>query len=358
MTTSSNQNTPKKNAQPLQATSAIRQTTSTLVVSDLHFGDTRCTLHSMRTAEALVAKLSPFAPLTDIVLLGDILDLQLANWAQAVEGMILATPAKRAAGFRYFINFLLRETGARRITYVPGNHDYRIFDYHSVERSLLRPLRNGKKLSGKTSFFRTFPESFLQGLLTVPDAKIQVVYPHHTIRVNGERIILTHGHFFDPTQAFNHEIGKIFSKTGPLSRDQIVRLRQNYFRRVSLYQNLVSGISMRKDLRDWFSSLYQPVTSWKQKFQHRQRKQFLTDAMKRSIEHYVTFCCRPGRVHGVIFGHTHRPGTATLQNGPVRYVWNCGSFLRESSQSPLGSFITIRNGGKMPITEAIQVHQL
>jgi len=333
-------------------------TTYTLVVTDLHFGDTRCTLHSMRTAEALVARLSAFSPLKEVVLLGDILDLQLANWAQAVEGMILAGPAKRTAGFRFFINFLLRETGARSVLYVPGNHDYRIFDYHSVERYLLHPLRNGKKLSGKVAFFRTFPESFLQGLLTVPDAKIQVVYPHHTIRVNGERIILTHGHFFDPTQAFNHEIGKIFAGSVSLSREQIVKLRHNYFRRVSLYQNLVSGISMRRDLRDWFSSLYQPVTAWKQKFQHRSRKQFLTGEMKRSIENYVKFCCRPGRVQGVIFGHTHRPGFATLQNGPVQHVWNCGSFLRESGHSPLGSFITIRNGEKMPITEAIQVHQL
>ena len=54
-------------------------TTYTLVVSDLHFGDTRCTLHSMRTAEALVARLSAFSPLKEVVLLGDILDLQLAN---------------------------------------------------------------------------------------------------------------------------------------------------------------------------------------------------------------------------------------------------------------------------------------
>ena len=71
-------------------------------------------------------------------LLGDILDLQLANWAQAIEGMILPNRG-RVVGFRHFINHLLEQTGATEIWYIPGNHDYRIFDYHSIDRYLIRP---------------------------------------------------------------------------------------------------------------------------------------------------------------------------------------------------------------------------
>src|SRR5262245_9435595 len=124
----------------------------TLVFSDLHFGDPRCTLHSMSTAQSLAERLREFPDIHEIVLLGDILDMQLANWAQAMEGRFEEGQKKRAVGFRYFVNFLLEQTGARKVVYVPGNHDYKIFDYHSLDRYLIAPLREGRKLSGKISF--------------------------------------------------------------------------------------------------------------------------------------------------------------------------------------------------------------
>src|SRR5262249_31214299 len=158
--------------------------------------------------------------------------------------------------------------------YVPGNHDYRIFDYHSLERHLITPLREGRKLSGKISFFRNFAKSFLQGIISAPDAKIEVIYPHYTMKVNRRRIILTHGHFFDPNQAFNHEIGKVFSGRDPLTKEEIRKVRHAYFRRVSLYQNVVSGFSMKRELREWFSSLYEPMTAFSTKFLHRKHKSF------------------------------------------------------------------------------------
>jgi UDP-2,3-diacylglucosamine pyrophosphatase LpxH len=329
-----------------------------VVLSDLHFGDSRCSLHSMATVRAFVDRLQNFKPLTEIILLGDILDLQLANWAQAVEGKFLDGPRKRAVGFRYFINHLLHETGCKSVIYVPGNHDYRVFDYHSIEKSLLKPLHEGKKLSGKISFFRSFSPSFLQGILAAPEAKITVVYPHHSMIVNGTRIVLTHGHFFDPTQAFNHEIGKVFSKTQEIPKKDIHRIRNAYFRRVSFYQTMVSGLSVRRELRDWFNSIYQPVTELTNRLHHRARKTFLTPAMKRSLEQYVRYCCRSKKVEGVIFGHTHHAGKIKLNAGRVRYVWNSGTFLRESKDSPRGSFLTIGHNGVTPVEEAIEVHVL
>ncbi|HSP07650.1 MAG TPA: metallophosphoesterase [Acidobacteriota bacterium] len=328
-----------------------------LVISDLHFGDPRCSLHSMRVARAFTERLREFTPLREVILLGDILDLQLANWAQAMEGRILDGPKNRAVGFRYFLNFLLQETGARSAVYVPGNHDYKIFDYHSVERYLLEPLRKGRKLSGKISFFRTFPNSFLQGILTVPDVRIRVVYPHYSIKIGKSRILLTHGHFFDPAQAFSHEVGKVFSKGSGLSTEEVRRLRHDYFRRVSLYQNVVSGFSMKKELRQLFSALYEPFTSIQYRIRHRTRKTFLTPATLRSIESYILFCCRRMKVDGLIFGHTHHSGSASLRHGPVKHVWNAGTFLHESPGSPDGSFILIQHDGKKDLGECVQVHE-
>ena len=329
-----------------------------LVLSDLHFGDTRCTLHSMQTARRLVQTLKDYQPVDEIILIGDILDLQLANWAQAVEGRFLESSAKRAVGFRYFLNFLVSETGAKSVIYVPGNHDYRIFEYHSIERHLLQQLRTGKKLSGKVAFFRSFPNSFLQGLLSGTDVSLKVVYPHYSRRMNGYRVILTHGHFFDPTQAFNHEIGKLFARAGTKSAQEKNRMRHSYFKRLSLYQNVISGISMKKELRELFNALYQPVTLLQKSWKHRTRKSFLTPSMRRSIDQYAAVCCRPGRVDGLIFGHTHHAGSAHFSTGMVPNIWNAGTFLRESRNSPCGTFLTLRYDGKSNLQDAVQLHTL
>jgi UDP-2,3-diacylglucosamine pyrophosphatase LpxH len=326
-----------------------------LVLSDLHFGDTRCSLHSMRTAHALVERLKGYTPLEEIFLLGDILDLQLATWSQAIEGRILNGPKQRAVGFRYFLNFLIQQTGARMVTYIPGNHDYKIFDYHSIDRHLIHPLKSGKKLSGRVSFFRKFTPSFLQGLLQSPNTQFRVVYPHHIVRLSCARILLTHGHYFDPTQSFYQEITKAFPH--PVTREQIPELRKTFFRRASAYQNVVSGLSIQPRLRNIFNSVYQPISSLKHSLHHRNRKSFLTPAMRRNIECYAAFCCR-GKVDGVIFGHTHRAGTASFQDGSIRRVWNSGTFLRESKDSPIGSFLTLRLNGKYEMDEAVQVHLL
>ncbi len=179
----------------------------------------------MQIAHALVQRLKNYQPLEEIFLLGDILDLQLATWSQAIEGRILDGPAKRTVGFRYFLNFLIRETNAKLITYIPGNHDYKIFDYHSIDRHLILPLKHGKKLSGKVSFFRNFTPSFLQGLLESTDAQFRVIYPHHILRVSGARILLTHGHYFDSSQSFYQEIAKAFPP--PVEKEQIPKLTKN-----------------------------------------------------------------------------------------------------------------------------------
>jgi UDP-2,3-diacylglucosamine pyrophosphatase LpxH len=326
-----------------------------LILSDLHFGDSRCTLHSMKTAHALVSRLKEYQPLEEIFLLGDILDLQLATWAQSIEGRILEAPAKRAVGFRYFLNFLLKETGAKNVTYIPGNHDYKIFDYHSIDRHLILPLRNGKKLSGRVSFYRNFSPSFLQGLLESSEAQMRVVYPHHILKVGKSRLLLTHGHYFDSSQSFYQELAKVFPDSVP--KDKVPHLRRKFFHRTSTYQSVVSGLSTQPKLRGAFNKIYQPVTSFKEKLGHRTRKSFLTPVMRRNMESYVMFCCR-GKVDGVIFGHTHKPGKATLRNETLRHVWNTGSFLRESPKSPNGSFLTVCFNGKSDMEEAVKLHLL
>jgi UDP-2,3-diacylglucosamine pyrophosphatase LpxH len=311
----------------------------------------------MRTAEALAYELRECSPLSEIIFLGDILDLQLANWAQAIEGRFLAGPRKRAPGFRHFINFLLDRTGARSIIYLPGNHDYKIFDYHSIERFLIAPLRAGKKLSGRVSFFRSFPDSFLSGLISARNVKIRVAYPHVALNANGRHLVLTHGHFFDPSQAFQHEIGKVFRSARGLSAADIRKKRHAYFSRVSLYQNVMSGLAIRKELRRAFSSLYEPLTSVQQRLRPQSRRKVATPGMVDAMRYYLQFCCRRRNVAGLIFGHTHRAGQMKVEGDGLR-IWNTGTFLRESSRSPRGTFITIRHDGSSDLDSAVRLHRI
>jgi len=175
------------------------------------------------------------------------------------------------------------------------------------------------------------------------------------VRLPRARLLLTHGHYFDPSQSFYQEIAKAFAD--PVPKNEIPKLRKAFFRRASAYQNIVSGLSIQPRLRTLFNSVYQPISSLKHSLHHRNRKAFVTPAMRRNIECYTTFCCR-GKVEGVIFGHTHRAGKASFHDGPIRHIWNSGTFLRESKDSPAGSFLTLQLNGRCNIEEAVQVHLL
>ena len=141
-----------------------------IVFSDLHFGDPRSLLHDDSHLDKLLSIARQHRPIRRIVLLGDILDLQIGNWSLAIEGLPQAGGHKRSAGFRRFLNELVAQVEPKYVHFVPGNHDYRVFDYLSVDRYLMARLATGKRLHGKVSFYRHFRKPFLRGVLTASTA--------------------------------------------------------------------------------------------------------------------------------------------------------------------------------------------
>src|SRR5689334_20484734 len=103
----------------------------------MHFGATQSSINSDELRRALVAHIAEAAPWTEIVFTGDLLDANLSTFLRAIEGHA-GNGAAEVVGFRRFIEELdatMHATGrgglaslAGRWVYVPGNHDYKVWD--------------------------------------------------------------------------------------------------------------------------------------------------------------------------------------------------------------------------------------
>lgn len=335
-----------------------------VVFSDLHFGDPRSTLHRPETLEKLLHALRPHAPVRRLILLGDILDLQMSNWSWAVEGVPVGRAGRRLPGFRRFLNRLVQDAGVRSVRYVPGNHDYRLFDYLSVERYLIDRLAKGGRLHGRVHFYRSFSRPFLRGIVEASGVDFAVVYPHLSLRLGAERLILTHGHLLDASQGFGLDCARAFERVDPRDPRAIARARHDFFRRVGLYQSLVDGGAVSHQFRKrvylraikaWnaFATLADPTRSGA-------RGRPIDKRLQENILAYLKFCARPGRADGFVFGHTHRAGEMVLARpgrAPLR-VWNCGTFLDEGTgkkaKRPSGSFLLV-DGGSGTLAERVRL---
>ena len=328
-----------------------------VVFSDLHFGDPRSLAHRAETLDALTARLRAYRPVRRIVLLGDILDLQIGNWSGAVEGL---GPEGRI-GFRHFLNRAVEASGATAVHYVPGNHDHRVFDYLSIERHLFRKLASGGRLSGKVSYYRSFRETFLSGILANRETRLEVVYPHLTLRLGTRRLVLAHGHFLDRSQGLGVDCVKAFAGVDRRDSRTVARVRARFFRRVGLYQSIIDGGAVNRNVRD---GLYGRTVRWLDSVAsvaRRARRRRMDDRLKKNILAYIDFCCRRGRTDGFIFGHTHRPGAAVLPrpSGAPLLTWNCGTFLDEGSPSGRpGTFLVVSRKRGASLETLVRLEEL
>jgi UDP-2,3-diacylglucosamine pyrophosphatase LpxH len=335
--------------------------TEAIVFSDVHFGDPRSLLHNSRHLDKLLEIARQHRPIRRVILLGDILDLQIGNWSLAIEGIPEGAAGRRSVGFRRFLNELVREVGARQVHYVPGNHDYRVFDYLSVDRYLTRRLATGKRLRGKLSFYRHFRKPFLRGILVNDDVVFEVTYPHLELRLGGHRLVLGHGHYLDASQGLGVDARRAFSKVDPKNPKAVANARQNFFRRVGLYQSIVDGGAVNYQVRQGVYrravGAVHALTKLNELTQGKARGRPIDRGLKQNILSYTRFCCRGRKVDGFIFGHTHRAGEATVARSRERPlgVWNCGTFLQEKgAKGRAGSFLLLYSKKGAPLSELVR----
>jgi len=332
-----------------------------IVFSDVHFGDPRSLLHNSSHFEKLLHLARQHRPIRRVVLLGDILDLQIGNWSMAIEGILQGVGGRRSVGFRRFLNELVAEVGAKHVHFVPGNHDYRVFDYLSVDRYLMARLATGKRLHGTLSFYRHFRKPFLRGILATTEVPFEVTYPHLELRLGDHRLVLGHGHYLDASQGLGGDAHRAFRNVHARDTKAVAKARQNFFRRVGLYQSIVDGGAVNYQVRQGVYrravGAVQAVTKLGDLTRGKARGRAIDHGLKQNILAYIRFCCRGRKVDGFVFGHTHRAGETTISRPPEQplRVWNCGTFLQEKgAKSRVGSFLLLQSKKGAPLQELVR----
>jgi UDP-2,3-diacylglucosamine pyrophosphatase LpxH len=109
------------------------------VVSDTHFGDDQCTLvrpgpdgGAPEPGPGYLALRRAVGQVDYLVLLGDIIDLSVASYEDAF----------RAA--KAFFTALQRDALARELVYVPGNHDFDVWNVVEHQVSVINQLKQGE----------------------------------------------------------------------------------------------------------------------------------------------------------------------------------------------------------------------
>ena len=156
-----------------------------VAISDTHFGDDSELLSDTSLVDRFMEALADRGPISELILLGDILDL----W------MKTTVPALKHA--RYFIDSLSQLPNVRKIVYIPGNHDHQMFiDAFRLELDVR--IMQGDLSIPKFMPARSYGDTILSGVAH-PKTKVHfsMVYPYIVRKVHEQDVIFTHGHHLD-----------------------------------------------------------------------------------------------------------------------------------------------------------------
>ncbi len=306
-----------------------------IVISDTHLGSPNATLSDFDEFKRVLKEANN--DLEEIILLGDIVDLWVKTLPEALK---IALPFFRAIG----------ELRPEKVVYVPGNHDHHFKVMGEEELTISEPSH-----SYPSSFLKDIPP--LRKILEKElDADIEVRYPIYDL--NGLKIYLTHGHYFDRMQVGLTNLSIDAMKF--YSEDLVEELALNEFlssigldaKSISLSVRSVS-LSEVERYFDWLyeslyrNSLYPELvtaerTSWNVITLIRSPLLFIYRKLGRKP--LATVADRAIRIvseitqsepHAIIFGHTHRPGIVLREDN---IVMNCGAWVKGK-----GSFIAIED---------------
>jgi UDP-2,3-diacylglucosamine pyrophosphatase LpxH len=328
-----------------------------LVLSDAHFGTPESSVNTAAYAAALVEHTAEGAPWEEIVLAGDLLDVNLSTLTRSIEGGACRDVSTRLFGFRHFLEALhaamrARDPAkgladlARRWVYIPGNHDYKIWDMLSTKVACEDVLRDGQRMGAIPTPLRqhtwTGLESFFAGIFRPFDAQDRVIvtYPNHEAVIDGDLVLFTHGHYLDPSQTrWNDLHAEVSAATSAADRRKRVR---RIFIETAQYQSVANAVSFTRSTRRVVSDLVGPegaldklrkllmrVGGWILRLLFlgdRRRRRSMSRKQLLSIESYVThFCARPRSPRWFVFGHTHRQDLGRTPSLGIE-VFNAGSF--------------------------------
>jgi predicted phosphodiesterase len=327
-----------------------------LVLSDVHFGTPQSSINDRRFREPLVKHIADGAPWKEIVFTGDLLDANLSTLRVAIEGR-RKNGVDDVIGFRGFLEQLDAAASARGglagvadgWIYVPGNHDYKVWDLLSTRLAFEDVLERGEKLGATVSMpvrehAWTDGTSFFAGMFKPfhVERRVTVEYPNHVAVFGPDRVpmVFTHGHYLDPSQTRGNDLARHLEREGHEDPSGDVR---EIFIETAQYQAVASAVSYTADVRGLVDHLVGPdgvldklrnvaaaIGTWvlKRLFVHDAslRGKALSDRQLANIRAYLTRFCRFDRTpRWFVFGHTHAQCRGEAKGEPPIQVWNAGS---------------------------------
>ncbi len=353
----------------------------TLVLSDMHFGTPQSSVNAPVHRDALVAHVVSRAPWKEIVFTGDLLDANLSTLTQAIEGRRRRGP--EVFGFRRFLEDLdgaarnangsgLKDV-AERWVYVPGNHDYKIWDQLASRLALDDVLARGEKLGSVRIPVERHRwadgSSFFAGVF-LPfgvSERVSVAYPNHeaTFGAAGDTMVFTHGHYLDPSQTRGNDLAAHLS--GDLAPRALADERRRIFVETAQVQAVASAVSFTRDTQHLVGDLVGPdglvdklrkigasAGAWILRVVFARDGSLRGESLSRRqldrIDAYLDrFCCYAPRPRWFVFGHTHRQGRGLTPGGVE--VWNAGSCYPDGGLPITFLEIDVRTDG----TPAVQL---
>lgn len=327
-----------------------------IVLSDMHFGTPESSVNDPRYLGALVERMASHAPWEEVVLTGDLLDINLSTLTRALEGGRWVGLQAPLVGFRDFVRMLdsrMKQAGkgladlARRWVYVPGNHDYKIWDGLSTKVASDDVIARGAPMGSVPTPLEKYEwqgeASFFSGVFRPfgAQASVTVSYPNHEISL-GERgtLLFTHGHYLDSSQTRGNDLADNFRGiSDPAKVKEIVR---RIFIETAQYQAVANAVSFTQGTRRVVDDLVGPdglasklqkvltsVGGWILGLLVSRKAAFRGQALSahhlENIDYYVDqFCACEPRPSWFVFGHTHRQGLGRTPRHSIQ-VYNVGS---------------------------------
>lgn len=316
------------------------------VLSDIHFGYERCTLNttharSAKNINVLCAELEK-NKVSEIIFLGDIFELQICDFATAFRES------------DSFFSALGALSNLKLVTFVPGNHDHVLWNYHVVRKEIVSKLDSGTNAvpDEKFSFVRHqfgSAETFLKRLSVNPKVEVAVEYPFLMREVDGRRYLFLHGHFLDSAQMLTYTLTTKLLPGKPTVGD-IEQLEVYASQQYLLLTNIAQTEYGRAGIRKRFNQLF----GWFKE------KGIYSDfaKLREHVQDYAGLWMTSGNpvfkmANYIIYGHTHLPGVEKINWVGTSHVatLNTGAWVDDQRE---GSVVLIGHKNTAPILYEIK----
>jgi predicted phosphodiesterase len=285
------------------------------VVSDLHLGiQTGADL--LRRPEVQAKLFSGIAEADEVVLLGDAIELRDGSLAASIER---AQPFFRALG---------AALGGRRLTIVPGNHDYRLGE---------DALRRAGRLGLEQRFEVMNGDALGPVVEVLGESPVQVAYPGVWLR---DDVYATHGHYLDchsESETFECRARALVERIRRLPRDAYSSPADYESALVPIYR-LIDRAVQPAVVRGLAHGARRLIRRWERP---RAKPGARATLGRPAMEEVIRSLSIDAR--HVLFGHLHSPGRWETDSG-VELV-NTGSWVQDSTSVSPGTCVYVADRG-------------